>query len=460
MKTYASWLYYTELKHTYGDIVSLQVLGQPMIILNSFEAVQDLIVRKTSTFSDRPVLVMCGELVGWDRGIALGRGTRWAMSRKILHKFLGKSAIQDYFESIQDECRPFVARLVSSPGSLMEQTTLFVAKLVLEMAYGLKINSFEDDTVRFSKKAAVIFGEAAQPGAFLVDTFPALKHIPSWFPGAGFQRKAAEWRDTMLKGLSIPHEQAKKDMASGVALPSFTSRVLEDMPDGVTDELLMCTTGSMYGAAVDTTKATICTFVLAMVLHPEVQAKAQKELHAVIGTERLPKFSDRPALPYIESILKEVIRWQPIVPTSIPYRATQDADYEGYYIPEGSILIANSWAISRDEKLYQSPEAFIPERFEGEKAALDPHQIVFGYGKRICPGLHFADAIVWMTITSLLATVHFSKVRDELGNEITPVPEYSGGLVRELNKFPYASRYLSATSAALIQDDAAAAVVP
>lgn len=326
------------------------------------------------------------------------------------------------------------------------------------MAYGLQINSFEDDAAKSSKNAAVIFGEAAQPGAFLVDTFPALKHIPSWFPGAGFQRKAAEWKDTMQKGLSIPHEQAKKAMASGVALPSFTSRVLEDMPDGVTDELLMCTTGSMYGAAVDTTMATMCTFVLAMVLHPEVQAKAQKELHAVIGTERLPNFSDRPVLPYIECILKEVIRWQPIVPTSVPYMASQDADYEGYHIPKGSILIANSWAISRDEKLYQSPEAFIPERFEGEKAALDPHQVVFGYGRRICPGMQFADAIVWMTITSLLATVHFSKARDELGNEITPVPEYSDGLIRELAKFPYASRYLSATSAALIQDAAAAVV--
>ena len=130
-------------------------------------------------------------------------------------------------------------------------------------------------------------------------------------------------------------------------------------------------------------------------------------------------------------------------------------------------------AISRDENLYPSPEEFIPERFAGEKPALDPYHTSFGYGRRcvtlsnswpiprlltlsvwpieyvlvcaVCPcipfsrqiycrcsiGMHFADAVIWMTITSLLATIHFSKAKDASGNEITPVPKYfEGGVVR------------------------------
>jgi hypothetical protein len=52
--------------------------------------------------------------------------------------------------------------------------------------------------------------------------------------------------------------------------------------------------------------------------------------------------------------------------------------------------------------------------------------------------MHFADAVVWMTIATLLATVHFSKAKDELGNEITPAPEYfGGGIVRYAQ--PYSS---------------------
>lgn len=50
------------------------------------------------------------------------------------------------------------------------------------------------------------------------------------------------------------------------------------------------------------------SFVLAIVTHPEVQIKAQKELDSVVGRDRLPEFSDRQSLPYINAIIKEVLR--------------------------------------------------------------------------------------------------------------------------------------------------------
>lgn len=63
------------------------------------------------------------------------------------------------------------------------------------------------------------------------------------------------------------------------------------------------------------TVAAMHTFVLAMVLYPEVQKIAQAELDSVIGEERLPDFSDRAHLPYVEAIVKEVLRWHPVTPT-------------------------------------------------------------------------------------------------------------------------------------------------
>lgn len=60
------------------------------------------------------------------------------------------------------------------------------------------------------------------------------------------------------------------------------------------------------------TVSSILTFVLAMCHYPEVQAKAQAELLAIVGTDRLPEFSDRPNLPYINAIVLEVLRWQPV----------------------------------------------------------------------------------------------------------------------------------------------------
>ena len=55
-------------------------------------------------------------------------------------------------------------------------------------------------------------------------------------------------------------------------------------------------------------------FVLAMVLYPDVQKRAQAEIDSVIGKDRLPTFQDRASLPYIDAIKREVLRWEPVVP--------------------------------------------------------------------------------------------------------------------------------------------------
>jgi len=70
-------------------------------------------------------------------------------------------------------------------------------------------------------------------------------------------------------------------------------------------------------------------FLLAMVLNPEVQAIAQAEIDRVVGKDRLPDFNDRPALPYVEALLRETLRWNPVVPlgpSTIPSFTTSSDD--------------------------------------------------------------------------------------------------------------------------------------
>lgn len=72
-----------------------------------------------------------------------------------------------------------------------------------------------------------------------------------------------------------------------------------------------------------------------MAVHPEVQKKAQAEIDQVIGPERLPEFDDRPSLPYIEAIYREVLRFAPPGPLGMPHRLMEDDYYKGYFIPRG-----------------------------------------------------------------------------------------------------------------------------
>jgi cytochrome P450 len=80
-----------------------------------------------------------------------------------------------------------------------------------------------------------------------------------------------------------------------------------------------------------------------MLTHPKVQEKAQKELDEVISRHRLPDFSDRESLPYMNAIVKEVLRWYPNTPLGAPHLTTEEDDYKGMRIPKKTMILTNIW---------------------------------------------------------------------------------------------------------------------
>ncbi len=73
-----------------------------------------------------------------------------------------------------------------------------------------------------------------------------------------------------------------------------------------------------------------------MIKHPDVQRKAQEEIDRVIGNNRLPDHNDRPDLPYIEAIYREVLRYNQPLRIGVPHALMEDDIYEGYFLPKGS----------------------------------------------------------------------------------------------------------------------------
>ena len=88
---------------------------------------------------------------------------------------------------------------------------------------------------------------------------------------------------------------------------------------------------------------TVSHFILAMILHPEVLAKVQEEMDTVVGHGRLPTFSDRASLPYLESVMSETLRWGVPVPLALPHRLMEDDTFNGYHIPKGTLVFGNVW---------------------------------------------------------------------------------------------------------------------
>lgn len=155
------------------------------------------------------------------------------------------------------------------------------------------------------------------------------------------------------------------------------------------------------------------TFFLAIAVFPEVQKQAQEELDRVIGNGRLPVSADRENLPYIMAVMKETHRWHPIACLALPHSNTVEDTYASYRIPKGSILLPNTWWFTHDPAVYAEPMKFNPSRFISTPtfdAEPDPRNVIFGFGRRICPGRYIADNALFVTIAQTLAVFDIKKL--------------------------------------------------
>lgn len=75
-----------------------------------------------------------------------------------------------------------------------------------------------------------------------------------------------------------------------------------------------------------------------MATHPEIQRKAQQEIDDVVGSGRQVNLDDRESLPYVEALVRELVRWRPVLPLGVAHCITQDDIYKGHYIPKGELL--------------------------------------------------------------------------------------------------------------------------
>ncbi|KDQ17553.1 hypothetical protein BOTBODRAFT_155572 [Botryobasidium botryosum FD-172 SS1] len=443
----SSWVLYEKWSKIYGDIIYMKVFDKHMVVLNSIKAANDLL-GKRAIYADRMRMEMAGELMGWSNSVTLIHyGDRWRRYRRIIHPAFNSGVVDQYQSSQQRVVVEYLNDLLQAPDSFVQSIRLMSSKLIMWVMYGIRVRDAQDEYVVLSEEAIKQLNEVIPPGAAMVELFPFLRHIPAWVPGAGFQRRAKLGRETARKMADAPLEYVKQQLALGSATPCFATKALQENTYEGAEEDIKHIGASMSAAAGDTTVSTLTSFFLAMALFPEVQKRAQSEIDRVVGTGRLPSFGDRQDLPYIQCLIKELLRWRVVLPIGIGHRLTEDDYYEGYYIPKGALVVANVWGISQDESVYPDPQRFSPERFEGEKNnTLDPFSYTFGLGRRICAGMHFANATLYLNIVSVLATFNISKALDEHGREIEPDLTDEGGIIN--HPLPFKCRITPRSTAA------------
>ncbi|KAF7346398.1 O-methylsterigmatocystin oxidoreductase [Mycena sanguinolenta] len=450
-----------------SDVVHASALGQHIVIVNSVKAAIELFEKRSDKYSDRPFLAMDG--VAFSRRIHAAWGQMAEVSQNVPAAFPPRyvaklpSHSNEKHSPITSGPAVQSSRISGAPQNaskilffchkLTKYSVRLAGAVIMATLYGYEVQSNDDHFIAISEKAMQKLSDSVFPGAAAVNTFPILRYLPSWMPGAGFQQFAAESRKLTKEMREVPFEFVKQNMRDGMDSKSIVAKLLE--ANSPNDEAaIQEVAAAAYGAGADTSGSALASFFLAMAVHPDIQKKAQTEIDTVIGTHRLPGFEDRPSLPYIEALYREVMRWKPVGSLGVAHATTEDDIYDGYFIPKGTTVISNIWAMTRDESIYSEPERFDPDRFFTADGKLnnDDTILAFGFGRRICVGRHLADATIWGTIVSVLSTFNIAKAKDDAGNEIDIDPRYSDGMISHPEPFACSITPRSEVAKSLVQD--------
>ncbi|RDX45250.1 cytochrome P450 [Lentinus brumalis] len=391
----------------YGEIISLNAFGTPMIVLGTHDAAVELLEKRSSNYADRNMETIA-EIAGFDSLIAMMRyGPRWRKLRVVFHQCMSPSVMAQYHP----------IHLISA--------------IIIRTTYGLQGADENDVHIKITEDAMDCVNNVFKPGQpYLVQTFPSLRHIPSWFPGATFKHQFASW---------VPIRQ-------GNITPSIVTALMrraegqedaEDVHAAAANAYLGVYLSSTPRVIASQTLSTLYTFFAAMASNPHTKTRAQDELNRRSKTSRTSL-------------------------TSLPARRSachgaQEDEYKGYCIPAGSIRFTPSCgAYARDPRYYPDPETFKPARFllesgEWNPDVLDPAEIAFGYGRRMCPGRHFAEASLFTAIASVLHAFDVSAALDGEGAPVKLDVKMTKGAISYPEPFECTIRPRAAAAVALVR---------
>ncbi|KAI0602573.1 cytochrome p450 monooxygenase [Biscogniauxia sp. FL1348] len=471
-----------------SDVIYTEVMGQPMVCLNSFEAATELLDRRGANYCDRPRFKLF-EVMGWGLTLTFLRwGPQFKLHRRLFQNTFAQSNVKAFRSIQQHEARKAVQALVRDPTDWEELTLLMTTSIIFRIAFGQELADKDSPYCEMAAAANDATTNGGIAGSTLVDVFPPARFLPQWLCPSAPLRHAHASRPAIQRIHAVPWEANMRDIEDGTAEPSFMRTHVEKYRDAIekgikTDVTLadiQGATGAVFIAGGNSTWGTVLSCMLFLTKYPKIQARIAAEIDTILSSPpmtpshasgqqeekeaaeerqegegttkdrvRLPTFADRPRLRCLDNFVMETMRCLPLNPLVIPHRSLRDDVYRGMFIPAGTTVFANAAAMAVDSTTYRNPHVFDPDRYndddnddddgtgnnqssaEEERGGRgEPYPYGnFGFGRRRCPGNWLALASVHIFLSTLLAVFRLEMARDEAtGNEKVPVPEVSVGL--------------------------------
>ncbi|OAG38748.1 hypothetical protein AYO21_07101 [Fonsecaea monophora] len=419
--------------HEYGPIYSIKLGVQTMIVLSDGKVVKELIDKRSASTNERGPHYIAHDLLGnGQRILQMRYGPDWRLSRKLYHRLLTAAAAKTYLPYLELESKKMLYDLSTKPDGFLYHIKRYTNSMAMMVTYGRRVPEYDNPTMREILKSLEKTSSIIQvTSAALADAYPILQWVPAFlFPA---KRKAIEHTKTEMSIYLRLWNQVKTAMAQGTQKPCFAADLVTlQKKEGFTDLRAAYVSSGSMEAGTGTSSNNLLGFIQALILFPEALKEAQRELDRVVGDGRLPDLSDRENLPYLRSCVKESLRWMPPVIVGIPHCLSCDETYMGYVLPKGAELLINVWTLNNDPVRFKDPRTFNPARFLKDEqtsfeAATNPDpdlrdHYAFGGGRRLCPGTHLADDILFLAMSKLVWAFDFKPAVIN-GKEVPPTPE-------------------------------------
>ncbi|KAH9929087.1 cytochrome P450 [Epithele typhae] len=460
---------FNELSAVYGDVVYFSGLGQSILVLGSLASASDYLNKHSVNTSSRPQTPMT-ELAGQSSNFGLlPYGPEWRSYMRAIGNHFNREACLAYRDCQRSLAHIFLDRLLHERSELKEHIRLRVISILappippltrLRIVPAATSRGHSEDSLwhqrcggrrrvcGVAEGATSAINEAIAPGKWVVEFLPWLQYLPAWVPGMRAQKdRWAKWQVDSAHARDFPYAFSVERLDEEDVQRSIIGRLIAERERAVSEhdelpgarlvsqnqDLPKNLAAVVFEAGSDTSYSMVQSLFLALSLYPEVVSKAHTELDAVVGSGRLPNFNDEASLVYVQAILMELLRWHAGVPLGIAHATTADEEWRGWFIPAGTVILPNQWAMSLDSSVYADPSSFRPERFitDGhiDKSVLDPLNFVFGFGRRSCPGKYMALNGLFINIASILHVLDITPPLDERGDVIKIKPTYTEGFL-------------------------------
>ncbi|XP_034492527.2 cytochrome P450 2F2-like isoform X1 [Marmota flaviventris] len=416
-----------KLSRSWGPVFTVWLGPRPAVVLCGYEALRDALVLQADTFSGRGAMPVFQRFTRGN-GIVFSNGPRWRTLRNFalgaLKEFgMGTRSIEEH---ILEEAACLLGEFQATFGTPFDPRQLLdnaVSNVICSVVFGKRYGYGDPEFLRLLELFHDNFRIMSSRWGEMYNIFPSLL---DWLPGPHHQifRNFEELRVFISEQIQ-QHQETRQFGEPRDFIDCFLDQMDKEQQDPEShfqEETLVMTTHNLFFGGTETTSTTLRYGLLILLKYPEVAAKVQAELDAVVGRARAPRLEDRVHLPYTNAVLHEIQRFISVLPLGLPRALTQDTHLRSHFLPKGTVVIPLLVSAHRDSTQFKDPDCFNPNNFLDEKGEFQSNEafMPFAPGKRMCLGAGLARSEIFLFLTAILQRFRLLPVESPSNINLTP----------------------------------------